>query len=155
VETLKMNKYQRLSERLSRHPRDQWRASFAELEQVLGFTLPKSAWERSSWWSNETMTDRSQKLAWINEGWRVEDVDQDSGVVTFRRNGSSPAAARPSRPRAPAAKTIIEAAPPVRAPIRAAPPSDVRVVQALGLAVVAAGGAALGALMAQGLWRRA
>lgn len=145
-----MDKYQRLADRLSRHPRDHWRASFAELEEVLGFPLPKSAREREGWWSNETMTERTHKLAWLKQGWRAEDVDQVSGMVTFRRNGASSAPARPSEIPPPAMDRVA-ASPSATV----GPPKDMSVSQALGLAVLAAGGAALGALMAQGLRRRA
>ena len=38
-----MSKYHPLSERLKGHGQDDWQASFAEIEEVLGFPLPKSA----------------------------------------------------------------------------------------------------------------
>ena len=45
-----MSKYKPLSERLSRHKADRWSASFAELEEVLGFPLPKAARDQNAWW---------------------------------------------------------------------------------------------------------
>ena len=38
-----MSKYDPLSDRLAGHPASEWRANFAELEEVLGFPLPKAA----------------------------------------------------------------------------------------------------------------
>ncbi|MEO8114199.1 MAG: hypothetical protein ABI655_07465 [Phenylobacterium sp.] len=144
-----MNKYQALSDRLASHPRDQWGASFAELEEILGFPLPKSAREREAWWSNETLTDRSQKLAWLNEGWRVETVDQAAELVTFRRVAQPPAKAQKTPAPAPAAP---EAAPAVarRAPAVVAPP----IPRALGFAALVAVGAALGVLVARAIDQR-
>jgi len=76
-----MSKYQPLSERLAGHPADEWRASFAEIEAVLGFSLPKAARSRS-WWANTG--DKPHSRAWMAPGWRAE-MDQASGVVIFRR----------------------------------------------------------------------
>lgn len=47
-----MSKYAPLSQRLQRHRGDEWRASFAEIEEVLGFPLPKGARTGKSWWSD-------------------------------------------------------------------------------------------------------
>jgi hypothetical protein len=76
-----MSKYQSLSVRLSGHPGDEWRASFAEIEEVLGFPLPKAAQSRA-WWANTG--DKPHSRAWTAHGWRAE-MDQASGAVTFRR----------------------------------------------------------------------
>lgn len=83
-----MSKYQPLSDHLRGHAGDQWRASFSEIEEVLGFPLPKGAQSRA-WWSNAS--DKSHVKAWTGEGFHAE-VDQDAGAVTFRRSDISPAA---------------------------------------------------------------
>lgn len=79
-----MSKYQPLSARLASHPEDEWRASFSELEGVLGFSLPKGARTSSSWWSNDE--GRSHSRAWTRSGWMVSEVDRTLGSVVFRRN---------------------------------------------------------------------
>jgi hypothetical protein len=76
-----MSKYQSLSARLAGHPGDEWRASFAEIEEVLGFPLPKAAQSRT-WWANTG--DKPHIRAWADHGWQAE-MDQASGAVTFRR----------------------------------------------------------------------
>jgi hypothetical protein len=76
-----MSKYQPLSERLAGHPADEWRASFAEIEEVLGFSLPRAARNRA-WWANNG--DKAHNRAWMAPGWRAE-MDQASGAVIFRR----------------------------------------------------------------------
>jgi len=73
-----MGKYQPLSDRLSDHPEPEWKASFAEIEEVLGFPLPKTA-RSGAWWSAEKPHSR----AWTALGWSVE--YDGKGAVTFRR----------------------------------------------------------------------
>jgi len=82
-----MGKYQPLSERLAGHPGDEWRASFAEIEEVLGFPLPKAA-RGHAWWVS--VGDKPHARAWTAGGWRAE-MDRPSGSVTFRRTVSEPA----------------------------------------------------------------
>jgi hypothetical protein len=76
-----MSKYQPLAKRLAGHRGDEWRASFAEIEEVLGFPLPKAARNRA-WWANTG--DKPHSRAWMAGGWRA-DMDQAAGAVTFRR----------------------------------------------------------------------
>ena len=72
-----MSKYQPLSERLAGHSGDEWRASYAEIEKLLGFPLPKAARSGQAWWAKQGFTARA---------------DAKSGEVTFRRGDISPAA---------------------------------------------------------------
>ncbi|MFN3522167.1 MAG: hypothetical protein ACK4YQ_07950 [Phenylobacterium sp.] len=78
-----MSKYQPLTDHLAHLAADEWRASFAEVEAVLGFPLPKSASTYSSWWSNEA--DKPHKKGWLDAGWRVAEVDRRDGKVAFER----------------------------------------------------------------------
>lgn len=78
-----MTKYKPLTDRLTGHSTDEWRASFSDLEDVLGFPLPKGARTGRSWWANEG--DKSHHKAWSGAGWRTYDVDPTTGYVTFRR----------------------------------------------------------------------
>jgi hypothetical protein len=81
-----MSKYQPLAQRLQGHPGDEWKASFSEIEEVLGFPLPKTARSGKSWW---TGADKPQAKAW--DGWQA-DVDHAGGAVTFRKSSVSPVA---------------------------------------------------------------
>jgi hypothetical protein len=78
-----MSKYDPLSARLARHSGPEWRASFAEIEEVLGFPLPKSARTGRTWWKNDAAQPHAQ--AWTGSGWEAGDVDHAAGKVTFRR----------------------------------------------------------------------
>lgn len=77
-----MSKYNPLSARLAGHAGPEWRASFAELEEVLGFPLPKGARTSKAWWKNATAP---HARAWIEGGWEAVDIDHAGGLVTFRK----------------------------------------------------------------------
>ena len=55
--------------------------SFAEIETVLGDTLPASAKSTRAWWANSKTI---QGQSWQDAGWIVDDVDFESGYVAFR-----------------------------------------------------------------------
>ncbi|MBX3386177.1 MAG: hypothetical protein KF768_06380 [Phycisphaeraceae bacterium] len=61
--------------------------SFAEIEEVLGEPLPRSAREYQAWWSNEARPQPVQKHSWTDAGYRVEHVDLQAGVVSFVGEG--------------------------------------------------------------------
>lgn len=84
-----MSKYRPLSDRLSRYDGDEWRATFAEIDEVLGSALPKAA-QQASWWAGTT--EKPHQRAWLDHGWQVAKVDKAAGTVTFRRERASPAA---------------------------------------------------------------
>jgi hypothetical protein len=85
-----MSKYHPLSERLADDPAGEWRASFAEIEEVLGFPLPKAARRGGAWWSAGEASPHAR--AWYGQGWSIGEVDPATGMVTFRRVEVSPAA---------------------------------------------------------------
>ena len=60
-----------------------WRASFAEIESVLGFPLPPSARTRPAWWANDGESEQSR--AWIGAGWQVDEADVESERAALRR----------------------------------------------------------------------
>jgi len=140
-----MSKYQPLSARLSGHPKPEWRASFAELEEVLGFPLPKAARTGRGWWKPDA---GAHARAWTEAGWAAHDVDPAAGQVTFRRADQSPLVApavaegAPPRPSAPGEEPAIVAA--------LERPKWHMALVAGGLAVVAG----VGALAIRGLMRR-
>jgi hypothetical protein len=86
-----MSKYEALPQFLRRTDRSLQRMSFRQIEGVLGFKLPKSAYEHEAWWSNNA-TGHSHARAWLKFGWRTEAVDLAGRKVTFRRAAAAPAA---------------------------------------------------------------
>src|ERR1700733_4042932 len=79
-----MSKYEALPQFLASRNLASHRMSFREIESVLGFKLPKSAYEHEAWWSNNA-TGHSHARAWMKFGWRTESVDLTKRKVTFQR----------------------------------------------------------------------
>jgi hypothetical protein len=81
-------------EPLENHLRSSGEASvsltFRHIERILGAPLPRSAREYREWWSNQADTsNRPQAAAWLNAGYRVDEVHQTGTMrVKFvaRRN---------------------------------------------------------------------
>lgn len=90
-----MSKYEPLPQFLASAHDSTLRLSFAEIERVLGFKLPKSAYEHEAWWSNNA-TGHSHARVWLEAGWRTENVDLASRKVTFLRSSAPPGPAAPS-----------------------------------------------------------
>ncbi len=78
-----MSKYDSLRTHLTSRKNKRWRATFSEIERVLGFELPPSARKYQAWWANESGTQYSQKLAWSNAGWRTTNLNLTAETVEF------------------------------------------------------------------------
>ena len=79
-----MSKYEPLPQFLTTRHTDRVRLRFDEIEKVLGFKLPKSAYDYEAWWSNNAV-GHSHARTWLAAGWQTEDVDLAKRQVTFRR----------------------------------------------------------------------
>ena len=62
--------------------------TFAELSRILDNNLPASARRYPEWWSNNA-TERQAK-AWVDAGWKVQEVFLKAETVVFRKAGSDP-----------------------------------------------------------------
>ena len=62
-----------------------WRATFRDVESILGFSLPNSARVHRPWWSNQANGGHSHALAWHAAGWRTRAVDLAAEVLVFER----------------------------------------------------------------------
>ena len=78
-----MSKYDRLGIYLRSVGKDHIAMSFAEIERVLGFKLPKSQ-EYPAWWSNSTSNNVMTQV-WLDAGYRTEQVDVVGRRLVFRR----------------------------------------------------------------------
>ena len=79
-------KYQRLYAHLCRLRAQEWRASFGEIESIIGFELPTSARLHRPWWGNQgSGNGHSQSLAWSVAGWETAEVDMDAETLLLRR----------------------------------------------------------------------
>ncbi len=80
-----MGKYEPLATHLRSASANEWSATFAQVEEVLGFPLPPSARKHREWWSNQAGSGHSQARGWQDAGWQVWKVDLQEEKVTFRR----------------------------------------------------------------------
>jgi hypothetical protein len=86
-----MGKYQPLGTFLAGLDLQRWRVSFGEIEAILGFALPQSAYRYPAWWANDE-TGHSHARAWLAAGWKTEDVDLGARSVTLVRQQPAPVA---------------------------------------------------------------
>lgn len=75
-------KYAPLYHHLSARRNEEWRASFGEIEAILGFRLPDSARRHRPWWANG---GHGQAHAWLAAGWRTHSVDFGKETLVFER----------------------------------------------------------------------
>ncbi|MDP8965182.1 MAG: transcriptional regulator, partial [Cyanobacteriota bacterium] len=74
------SKYQPLLEFLRDSNQDEVTLTFAEIEALINDTLPDSARSKRAWWSNRSK-GALQASAWMEAGYRVEDVALDGQRV--------------------------------------------------------------------------
>ena len=75
-------KYDNLSVFLNTEDKDTISLSFAQVESILGFSLPNSAYTYNAWWANG---GHSQAAAWMNVGYQVAVVDLGMKSVVFKK----------------------------------------------------------------------
>lgn len=90
-----MSKYAPLQRYLAETGANRLRLSFAEIERILGFALPRSARTYAPWWAN-VAGSHVQASAWLGAGWQTCQVDVPGEAVGFER--SRPAASGPASP---------------------------------------------------------
>jgi hypothetical protein len=91
-----LSKYEPLPQFLSNKAGSVHRISFEQIERVLGFKLPKSAYEHEAWWSNND-TGHSHARVWLSAGWRTQDVDLAARKVTFQRDARPQESQQPQK----------------------------------------------------------
>ncbi len=83
------NKYLPLENFLKHQIGGEVRMTFAEIEEVLGGKLPRSAYIHRPWWANEAMGHIHAK-AWLAAGFRTAQVDMEGQTLVFSRLPTSP-----------------------------------------------------------------
>ena len=78
------SKYYPLFEHLQGYEQETVTLTFAEIEALMGCSLPESARRKKNWWSNRDSPSALQAIAWINAGYHVEFVDLTQQTVTFK-----------------------------------------------------------------------
>ncbi|ESL02563.1 toxin-antitoxin system, antitoxin component, ribbon-helix-helix domain protein [Catonella morbi ATCC 51271] len=83
-----MGKYDPLNQFLVSSEKDFVRLTFSEIENLLGQTLPHSAYTYKEWWANG---GHSQAYAWLDAGYKVEEVNLGADIAVFSKKGKSAA----------------------------------------------------------------
>ena len=60
--------------------------SFADIEGIIGRSLPQSAFEYNAWWANDR-THTQAKNGWMAANWQILDASLGTKVVQFNRKG--------------------------------------------------------------------
>jgi hypothetical protein len=79
-----MGKYEPLTEFLQKQQASEVRMSFEQIERVIGDKLPPVAQRHRAWWSNSPSNNVMTK-AWLEAGFRSEQVDMSARKLVFRR----------------------------------------------------------------------
>jgi hypothetical protein len=89
-----MGKYEPLADYLRGQRLSEIPMTFAEVERVLGASLPPSAYKHRPWWANEASGSHVHAKVWLDAGFRAERVALDDKKVVFvrTREGASPRA---------------------------------------------------------------
>ena len=77
-------KYERLNEFLKGQTAIEVPMTFAEIETLIGDSLPASARKHRPWWSNNP-SNSVITHAWLKAGYKTERVDMGSERLVFRR----------------------------------------------------------------------
>lgn len=83
-----MSQYEALANHLSRRSGTSWKATFAEIETIIGKKLPQSAYRYPAWWANQSGKGHSQVRGWRSVGWRTSALNLADRSVRFERDGS-------------------------------------------------------------------
>ncbi|MHA1528723.1 MAG: DUF7662 domain-containing protein [Alphaproteobacteria bacterium] len=78
-----MGKYEPLADHLRKLGQRRVPMKFEDIEAVLGFSLPPSSRKHRGWWSNNP-SNNVMTRAWIEAGYRTEDVDIEHRKLVFR-----------------------------------------------------------------------
>ena len=78
---LRQGKYEPLTQHLSDADEQVINFTFSEIESILGFSLPPSAYKHTPWWGNSPKN--SQAKGWLNAGYQAREVDILHKTVTF------------------------------------------------------------------------
>lgn len=77
-----MSKYRRLKEYLFNSKEKIIKLKFSQVEDIVGFDLPESAYLYRAWWANSS---HNALRVWVPIGWYVSDIDFNKKYVEFEK----------------------------------------------------------------------
>ena len=80
-----MRDYDALCNYLSQRKGQRIEMSFSEIEEIIGDTLPLSAYKYNAWWNNSRTKAHPHCRAWMNAGFKTVDVNSniEKRIVIF------------------------------------------------------------------------
>ncbi|MGD0864532.1 MAG: hypothetical protein ABSA49_03140 [Rhizomicrobium sp.] len=84
-----MSKYEPLEQYLKGQTATELRMTFADVEALIGTSLPRSATLYRMWWSNNS-SNHVHAQSWLDAGYRTEQVDMSAKTLVFARIGAQP-----------------------------------------------------------------
>ena len=81
-----MRNYDALTDYLSKKPKGKRiEMCFSEIEEIIGDTLPPSAYKYNAWWNNSRTKAHPHCRAWMNAGFKTVDVNSniEKRIVVF------------------------------------------------------------------------
>ncbi|MHA1150721.1 MAG: DUF7662 domain-containing protein [Promethearchaeota archaeon] len=80
-----MGKYSALGDRLDAlKTQKEVRLAFHEIEKILGFSFPPSAYNYRSWWANDESHSQASD-GWMVANWITENVDMENQIIVFKK----------------------------------------------------------------------
>lgn len=76
-------KYRKLTQLLTESQGNPVSLTFAQIEDIVGFSLPASAKEHRAFWANTTT--HSIALSWLSVGYKTVDVNLENETVVFEK----------------------------------------------------------------------
>lgn len=77
------SRYDGLREYLANRAEPVVRLSFAEIERIIGGSLPPSARRHRPWWANQHAGTHVHARSWLDAGRRTANVDMNGATVDF------------------------------------------------------------------------
>ena len=78
------SRYLKLAQHLNEQKRGEIKLSFRQVEEIINYPLPPSAYRMKGWWTN-TKYNAQAKYGWLLAGYRTTSIDIENQMVTFKR----------------------------------------------------------------------
>lgn len=83
------SKYYPLHEFFQQCKADLVALTLVQVQEIIGTALPPTALSQRAWWSNRRVAN-AQSAAWLEAGYRVDEIHLEAGRLVFRKEGTVP-----------------------------------------------------------------
>ena len=80
---MKDEKYQKLTDYLQNRNQKEILLTFAEIEEILGFSLDASAFQYKEFWANCTASTKA--YSWMDAGYEIAEIDFKNQTLLFKQ----------------------------------------------------------------------